>query len=159
MSINVYLKDGVEQLEGFQTKKRKSKDGQQWNEYYLPGLKVSRDKGRWYFYLYELTDPIAPVVKDLVDEISFYDRIPRRPERAIGIYKHEDAEAELDRSGEAVSYGLRIRGKSMKNMLELYRRIRAGKITPRESWDAEQEMSQTPETPVPDAAADEISTS
>ena len=159
MSINVYLKDGVEQLEEFQTKERKSKDEQQWNEYYLPGLQVSRDKGRWYFYLHELTDPIPPIVRDLVDEISFYDRIPRRPERAIGIYKHDDAEAELDRSGEAVSYGLRIRGKSMGNMLELYRRIRAGKITPMESWDTEQEMPQTPETPVPDAVADEISIS
>lgn len=152
MSINVYLKDGVEQIEGFQTKERKSKDGQCWNEYHLPGLQVFRDKGRWYFFLHEFSDPIPDVAKDLVDEISFYERIPRHPDRISGIYKYEDAEAELDRSGEAASYGLRIRGKSMKNMLELYRKIRAGKIIPAESWDEEQELPAAPQHPAEETA-------
>ena len=153
MSINVYLKDGVEQLEGFQIEDRKFKEEQHWNEYHLPGLRLYRDKGRWFFVLNEFTEPIPDVVKDFMDEISFYDRIPRRPDRISGIYKHEDAEAELDHSGEAMSYGLRIRGKSMKNMLELYRKIRAGKITPTESWDEEQQTPRVSEAPTEETAA------
>lgn len=138
MSINVYLSDDVEKVTGFEAVERRSKDGQKWNEYKLPGISIFREKGRWYFYLHELTDPISDVVKDIVEEISFYERIPRRPDRISGIYKYKDAEAELDRSGEAVSYGLRIRGKSMENILALYRKIRAGKIVPEESWEEEQ---------------------
>lgn len=140
MSINVYLNDSVEKLEGFETKDRKSKDGQCWQTYHLPGLQFFRDGGRWYFVGHELTDPIPAVVKGLVNEISFYGQIPWFPQRSIGIYRYEDAEAEIDYVGEIVR--IRMCGKSMENMLELYRKIRAGKITPRESWYAEQESSQ-----------------
>lgn len=151
MSINVYLKDEVEKLEGFRTEERRYNDGSRRDDYHLPGLQIIRDKGRWYFYLNELTDLIPNVVKDLVAEISFYDRIPRYPERIAGIYKYKDAEAELDRKGEIRSYGLRIRGKSIENILELYRKIRAGKITPAESWDAEHEALQASEVPTKEA--------
>lgn len=140
MSINVYFKDGVEQLNEFRVVERTAKDGQRWNVYCLSGIDVFRDRGRWYSYFRDLTEPIPSIVSDFVDEITFSGRIPRSPGRAIGIYKYKDAEAELDRGDEknTDSLWIRGRGKSMDNMLALYRMIRAGKIVPAESWEEAQ---------------------
>ena len=155
MAINLYLTDGVQQINEFQTEVRKSKDGKQLNDYYLKDLQLSRAKGRWCIHLHDLTDPIPPIVKEFVDEISFYDRIPSRPHRDIGIYRHEDAEAQIDRNGDQFTYGLWIRGKRMENMLVLYRMIRAGTIAPTENWDAEQVILPAPEALASGAATDE----
>jgi len=46
LSINVYLSDKVTELEGYEVKQRQSKDGQRWEECYLPGIYLFREKGR-----------------------------------------------------------------------------------------------------------------
>jgi len=134
MSVNVYFQDEVQKKDGFIVTNYTHK-GKQLDEYSLPGLQLYRDKGRFYFFFSELDNPIPTIVEDVVEDISFYDRIPCNPERIIGVYKYKSAEAELDRSGERVTYGLKIHGKNMEDIRELYRQIRAGTITPEESWD------------------------
>lgn len=136
MSINVYLKDEVRQVEGFEERERIDKS-QKWNEHRISGMYLFHDKGRWYIILHNLTDQIPESVKELVEEISCFEAFSNQPKRALGIYKLEDVEAELD-DWDRGKYQLKMRGKSMENMLQLYRLIRAGKTLPAESYDGKQ---------------------
>jgi hypothetical protein len=75
MSVNLYLKgDEVRKIEGFETRKRRERErdrDREWNEYYLPGVSLYHEKGRWFTTLSELTEPIPAVVGDLVEESHF----------------------------------------------------------------------------------------
>lgn len=142
MSINVYLKgDEVKNLEGFTTKKKQGgKPVQEWDEHELSGVKLSLDKGRWYIYLSEPTEPIPAVVKDIVEEISFHGYLKAGIRREMGIYRHESAEAEIDAesAGGKPMYVVRIKAKRMENLLELFHKIKIGSIRPEESYEGQQ---------------------
>ena len=135
MSINVYLKDEVQQAEEFEARER-SERGQHWKDYTFKGFNVFLEKGRFHVILHHLDETIPDSLVEFVQEISCYEWVPLRPSRICGIYKHEDSEAQLDVQGD--HYELRIRGKTLPPMYELYRKIRAGNITPEENWDTPQ---------------------
>ncbi|QQG46452.1 MAG: hypothetical protein HYY55_01230 [Candidatus Niyogibacteria bacterium] len=136
MSVNVYLKGNkVQELEGFTTRKRwGGKPPQEWDEHEISGVKLLRDKGRWYISLGKLTDPIPEAVTDIVDEVSLHEYADTQ--REIGIYRHKSAEAEVDKSGGGRM--IRIRAKRMEDLLELYRKIRVGSIRPEQSYEGQQ---------------------
>ncbi len=139
MSITVYLKEGVESISGY--KERVMKDrGQEWTVYSLPELTLFRDKGRWHVYLHELTEPVPEIIKDYLDEISFYEWFPLRPKRICGIYRVGDTEGDLDEQGD--HYVLRIRGQSMVSIREMYLKLRSGKLTPNINFEVAQERAQ-----------------
>lgn len=139
MSIRVYLRgDEVQKLPGFTTKPRRD-HGQEWNEYELPGLKLSHDNGRWHIPLSEPTEPVPAAVADIVEEISFYGQIPLFPRRERGIYRHESAEAEVESTGyKDGRIGVRIQAKNMEDLLHLYRKIKDGSIRPEQSFEGQQ---------------------
>lgn len=141
MSINVYLKDEeVRKVKGFEVIKHKEKDGSSWKEYRLPGIYLSYEKGRWHIILHYPIEPIPSLVSDIVEGISFRDWIPLIPKREAGIYHYKSAEAEVEMSkiGGTKKYHVHIKAKEMKDVLELFRRIRAGSIRPDESYEGEQ---------------------
>lgn len=138
MSFNIYLDSKkVEKLEGFEEIERHDR-GRKWFNYLLPGISISREKGRYYVVLHEVGDSIPELVKDIVEEISFYDSIPACPTRMRGVYVYQDATATVDKRDSQDYYEVRIRGKKMESVCELYRLIRAGKIKPKESWEEKQ---------------------
>ena len=139
MSVNVYLKNSVESLEGFEIVERKEKNGEKWYTYSLPGIKLFRDKGRYYCILHELNEQVSDLVKPFVEEISFYELFPRIPSRICGVYRFKDAEAEID-TYLSESYAVRITGKSMQSIQILYRAIRSGRTMPasKDCWGNEQ---------------------
>ncbi len=140
MSINVNLKGNeVEKIKGFKINERVDK-GQKWKEYYLPGISLFLDKGRYHTILHQLTESVPEVLKDIVEEISFYDHFSSTPKRITGIYQHKSAEAEVDLLTDKNFLSIRIIGKNMKDVLELYREIRAGKAVPLERWDQEHQQ-------------------
>ncbi len=138
MSINVYLKDEVQQATTGFEEKEKAESGHKRSEYRrVSGTSLLHDKGRWYFILHYLTDQIPDSVKEFVEEISCFETFSSQPKRALGVYKFESVEAELD-DWDKGKYQLKMRGKSMENMLKLYRLIRAGQTFPVESYDGQQ---------------------
>jgi len=141
MAINVYLKgDEVKNVEGFVTKTRKQ-NGQEWNEYTLPGVNLWHDKGRWHTMLHEPTEPVPVAVANIVEEISFHEWTALEPHREAGIYRHESAEAEVepDMIGGKMKLKIRIKAKKMEDLRELYRRIRVGSIRPEQSYEGPQD--------------------
>lgn len=137
MSVNVYLKDEVEKLEGFTTKQKEAKY-EKWEEHWLAGIRLEHNYGRWYFTLYDLNDRIPEVVANIVEEISFHTFVPLQPLRERGIYSHESCEAEVGVDSEGQKLWMRIRGKKMEDVRALYRKIRAGSIRPKESHEGQQ---------------------
>lgn len=141
MSVNVYLKgEEVQKLEGFTIRKRQGgKPIQEWDEYEVPGVKLFRDKGRWFVMLSE-SDPVPEAVKDIVEEISFHAIIPRLAAREAGIYRHESAKAKVKpwNSGHEWKLEIRIEGKEMEDIRELFHKIEVGSIRPEESYEGPQ---------------------
>lgn len=142
-SINVYLKgEEVRALEGFTiTPASGGKPLQKWDEYKLPGIKLSYDKGRWYVVLHEPTEQVPAAIFNIVEEISFYDLMPADFKREAGIYRHESAEAEV--TSEMIGGGrgmirIRIKAKKMEDLLQLFRKIKIGSIRPEESYEGQQ---------------------
>ncbi len=140
MSVNVYVKEEVENQEGFEAVERSGgKPTQRWHDHYFKGLSIHREHG-WHFSLQELTDQIPEFIREFVTHLTFRDNIPTRPSRKLGVYKHGDSEAELDISpySHGENYELKMCGKDLAEMLTLYRGIRAGTLQPTQSWEGEQ---------------------
>ena len=136
--IYVYLKGNIKDLKGFSSVERRSNNGTKWEDFYFLGFPASEDKSLWKLYVNDFTVLLPDAVKELIEVISLYERIPSIPSRISGIYRYNDAEAELDRGCEAATYGLNMHSKTMESLLALYRLIRAGSITPTENWDSAQ---------------------
>ena len=135
MSINVYLKgEEVRELKDFVQKTE--------IEYCIPGVKLWYEKGRWYTRLNDLSEPVPPVLADIVEEISFHGKIPFYVSREAGIYRYNTAEAEVDlnKSSDDEWNEVRINAKKMEDLRELFRRIKIGSIRPEpgESYGGEQ---------------------
>ena len=138
MSMNLYLTDGVAELQGFTSAITKGR-------YQLPGLDVCRNKGRYYVILHP-GDPVPPILKSVVDEISLYDEIPvALIRRELGLYTHESAEAEVEPTYSGERHIIRIRGKKMEDVVELFRLIKAGAIRPSVSYQGPQSGKSRPE--------------
>lgn len=138
MSINVNLKGNeVEKIKGFEVKELNDK-GKKYKEYSLPGICLYFDKGKYHTILHQLTESVPEILKDIVEEISFYDYFSPETKRITGIYQYKSAEAEVDFLNDRKFIQIRIIGKNMEDMKELYRQFRAGKIMPAERWDQEQ---------------------
>ena len=136
MSINVYLKgEEVKKIQGFH-EKTKGHRGQEWTEYYLPGVKLHQDKGRWYTTLLYDTDKIPSVILDIVEEISLLETIPRFPARESGFYHLESAKGEVRNHDQHKS--VYLISQNMEDLRELFRRIQIGSIRPEESYEGEQ---------------------
>ncbi|MDP3995138.1 MAG: hypothetical protein Q8P78_00810 [bacterium] len=134
MSVNVYLTRKVEQIEGFVP-------GDENNVARLGKLKIFSDNGRWYLIHGGMDNPVPEVVADCVDEISCYELFPRFPSRERGVYVYESATAELENPNhgdDKLVNSVRIRTKTMEDGLELFRRIKAGTIRPKLSYDKPQ---------------------
>ena len=137
MSINVNLKPEIEDREDFTATKRSDK-GQIWYDYFLPGIKIYREKGRFHMILHNLTESVPEILENLVEEISCYEQFPSTPRRTVGVYQYESAKAVLDKYSDRLE--VRITGKTIEDVRDIYYRIRAGKIVPTERWDEEQEI-------------------
>lgn len=61
--------------------------------------------------------------------------------RETGIYRHDGAEAEVEinNSGKAPAYFVKMTGKKMESCKELFRRIKTGTIRPEESYEGRQQ--------------------
>ena len=152
MSINIYL--NTEKLENHKDfeKIEKMEKGHKWYSYRFLGDHVFRDEGRYYIISHEIEEDFSELIEDMVEEVSFYEQIPLYPERIMGVYVHKSATATVDIgfSGRKEKYAVKIRGKKMEDVRELYRLIRNGKILPKESWEQEQmEKPSEPKVKVP----------
>lgn len=140
MSLNVYWKEEVAGHVGFVSKPKLSK-GELWEEHSIVGISIFRNTGRWYsIFGNPETDRVPAAVADLVEEISFYDFISSSPKREAGFYRHASAEAELEPylDGKNNKLHIRIRAKKMEDIVDLSRRIKAGSIRPKESYEGQQ---------------------
>ncbi|MCR4274999.1 MAG: hypothetical protein NUW02_03050 [Candidatus Campbellbacteria bacterium] len=139
MSVNVFLKgEEVKNLEGFTTSTCRNGDGGTYDVYRLPGINLSNDKGRWFIWLSEPTDPIPALLVELVEEVSLHEAISSHPRRESGIYRHQSAEALVEQGDTKRSTMVNILGKNMKDVNELFRMIRTGSIRPEESFEGQQ---------------------
>jgi len=133
MSINVYLRgDEVTKLDGFkQDTAHMAK---------LNGIALWLDEGRWHSIMAYATDSIPPILEDLVVEISLHERLPQEIRRESGIYRLEDAKAEVETAdtGRDKFTRVRIRGMSMANIASLLRLIKTGEIRPEQSYEGKQ---------------------
>jgi len=92
MSTNVYLKNEVRDLPGFKTERYSDNSG---DKVQLDGMSLSSDKGRIYLIIGDIDSSIPEKLKDLIDEITHYEWIPRMGHREAGVYRLESAECDL----------------------------------------------------------------
>lgn len=152
MSINIYLNtEKLEEHKDFEKTERMDK-GRKWIEHHFLGDYIFKEEGKYYIISHEIEKDLSELIEDMVDEISFYKQISLHPKRIMGVYTHESATATVDIgfSSREEKYAVKIRGKKMKDVRELYHLIRAGKILPEESWEKEQvKKPSEPEVKIP----------
>jgi hypothetical protein len=141
MSINVYLKEGIRNQLGFksQEKDNSGKYGGTYTELTFEGIKLQEGEGRLYLGLQGLDSKIPEKLRSWVDDISFVDGFSCKRGRQPGIYRKGELVAELEAQSSPTYYSVKMRGRmeDMPTMLELYRAIRAGTISPLpgDSWE------------------------
>lgn len=138
VSINIYLTEAVREHTALKTVQGK-KPG---DEYFtLDGINIFRNNGRLYV-IHGEHNPIPAILVKFVDEISYYDWIPRMCPRECGIYKHESAEGELvpdNGGGKEPKYKVFFKAKNMEDIWELVRLIKIGDIRPDQSYEKPQD--------------------
>lgn len=138
MSVNIYLTEAVRKHADLKTVQGQ-KPG---NEYFnLAGMDIFRNDGRLYV-IHSERNPVPEVLKDFVDEISYYDWIPRMGPREFGVYKHESAEGELvpdNGGGKEPKYRVSFKAKNMEDIWELVYLIKVGGIRPDQSYERPQD--------------------
>lgn len=140
MGINVYLRgQWVTGLPGFETLTIREGNGNAHKRHSLPGIALSRENGRWYIRLGEITDPIPSILADLVDEITMMEYATFPAKRELGIYRLGSAEASVGPEKIEGRIKVFITSKTMEDLRELYRQILAGTIRPEVSYENEQE--------------------
>lgn len=100
-------------------------------------MNLSFEHGRYYVIFHYPHESIPAALKELIEEISYYETFRNSPIRQFGIYKRFGATAKLDIgfTGKTQEYKLKIYGtNSMKSVEKLYQAIRADKIVPWQSW-------------------------
>lgn len=138
-STNLYLKEKVKEIDGFDSKLRGERE--KWTEYWIPGgIRLKNEKGRWYSVI-DLEDPIPEILADLVEEITYHDIFLAAPvSRERGLYRFGSAEGKLEFNGDGriPEYKIKISAKTIDDIRELDRRIKAGSIRPEESYEGAQ---------------------
>ena len=106
------------------------------------GISISvEEDGRW---LASGEVQIPKEAEAFIVSASLHEKFVATPQRDRGIYRKDDTNAELDdwkaydRKGAPPSYWVKITGNHPKEVIELYRAIRAGTIRPTESWESPQ---------------------
>ena len=139
MAVNVYLKDGVRQLPGFEEYTYPNKTGK---GYRIPGFELELRQGRWFIILDENTGRIPEALEGLVEQITFYDgTMPVVAHRETGVYKLDSAEGTVGWNGEPSNRNVRtvfIKSERLGDLRALLRAIKAGTIRPVESHEASQ---------------------
>ena len=137
MSMHVYFTDKVRESPDFTSKPYRDGSG---DHMQIHGISLHSDQGRPYAMFGDLNDAVPDALENFVEEFSFFETIPTRPSREKGVYCHESAEAELelDPHGKIAVYKVKITGKKIEDVRSLFRRIKAGSIRPKESYDGQQ---------------------
>lgn len=138
--MNVYFDNKVRELPGFKSKPYGDGSG---DDMRIGNIKLWCERDRLHAIWTE-TDSIPENLRDVVNEITFYDSIPQMSHRESGIYRHKSAECELtpDDHGNAKRekpiYRLKASGKKVEDIQELIHKIKTGTIRPAESYEANQ---------------------
>ncbi len=132
MSVNVYLETSILRNKSLVTTQT---GGVQKMELY--GVSIYSNQGRPYVVLGNENDPVPQGILAWVSLISFYDIFPRRADRVTGIYALRSAEGELD-IDQTGKYSVKITGKKMDDVRDLYRAIRTGSLQPEKSYEGPQ---------------------
>lgn len=139
MSLNAYLTDAVKELPGFTSHPYKDGGG---NNMKIDSLHLFDDKGRLYARLGDENSVVPSTLKDYVEEFSFYEWIPQVSHRETGIYRLESAEAEVEDNwggSKRPMYRVKIIGKELMYIRDLFRMIKVGSIRPEESYEKPQQ--------------------
>lgn len=137
MSLNVYFTDAVKTLPGFTSKPYSDNSG---NETRIDGMRIFGEKGRLYTTFSDENDVMPEKLNDYVEKFSLYKSLPYIAKRETGIYRHSSAEAELefDPHGKVAVYQVKIIGKKLEDVRDLFRMIKIGSIRPEESYEGDQ---------------------
>lgn len=140
MSANLYLNNKVRDLNGFKSQPYPDNSGDKMT---LNGMHVFHEKGRLYLMWGE--DAVIPEeLKDLVEDISCYETIPRMGHRESGVYRLESAECELtpvdygNAKREKPMYMLKVTAKSLEDIKAILHLVKTGAIRPDESYEEPQ---------------------
>ena len=141
MSVNVYLNNKVRELYGFGSVPYSDGSG---DKMMYKGLHLfGGEKGRLYL-MWDDEAVIPDELKELVEEISWYDTIPQMGRREAGVYRYESAECELtpgdhgNAKREKPVYWLKLKAKNMEDIRVLIHKVKTGAIRPEESYEEPQ---------------------
>ncbi len=141
MSVNVYLKNEVRNLDGFVLGSTDNM-GRYTSRTKFKGVILSEEGDRLYLGIHSENQEVPECLADMVEEISVCDFFcPNRGTRETGIYRHNSAEAELEVGCDSrqLRFNIHIRSKKMSDVRELLRLIKIGAIRPNESYEGSQQ--------------------
>lgn len=136
MFVYLFLNDKIRELSGFKSQPYPDGSGDQM---IFNGMHMFVEKGRIRL-MWDIEVDIPDELKDLVEEVSYYETIPRMGNREPGIYRHESAECELipDDNGSAkrekLVYQLKFKAKKLEDIRVLMHKVKTGTIRPDESY-------------------------
>ncbi len=130
MPTHIYIKDEVRILEGF------TEDTERKHQFFYRGIRLKTDDdGR--LYVYPTASKVPPALKDFVEEATMMNDFPAEPHRTAGRYEHKGAVMFVDADPKR-GHKIFARGPVLDDLVDLYLKIRAGTIQPKESWEGEQ---------------------
>lgn len=136
MSTYVYFDSKIKEHAGFKSRPYKDSSGDDMKIFgenlfqELGGLRMTLGDG----------EEVPEELMNLVQGVSLHENIACTPARERGIYRHQSAEGEVDvySGGRITQYAVKIRGKELADVRELYQKIRVGTIRPETSYDGPQ---------------------
>jgi hypothetical protein len=139
VNIRIYFKEEVRNDPGFSTNPREQM-GQSWKEFSFHDQSIWMRGGLFYEDMPDRASIISGEMEKYVKKVSLLDRFGMLPLRVRGVYKLKSATATVDqgRWDKETVYEINILGGSIGEVIALYDAIRAGKILPAKSWEAEQ---------------------
>lgn len=135
MSVNVYFKDEVRQHESFESVPHVDGSGSKMT---AAGISLFYQGSR----LYNIGGSVPPELVEFVDYYSTYEWLSaERTRRETGVYRHEDAEAEVELAdgGKKAQYRIKLKAKKMESADALLHLIKTGAIRPTESYEGTQQ--------------------
>lgn len=144
MSIRLYFDpEKVRKHPSYKEVTTRNGRGEPHTEYLLDGEGISIDDGDWYVNIYSVILPEIPnLYKGILASVSLCEDFPIRPLRERGVYRYKTATAELETRDfgrkEELKYIIKITGKSLKNVQELFQMVKAGSVRPEISYEGSQ---------------------
>ena len=147
LSIRVYLDKKVQKMEGYE--ERTVPTSHNWIRCTFKGVEIYSGQAPVEEFYVSLSDPEEPVPKEVQDLITGASLIARHPRKYLnrhcGRYELKSATGTVDvhsfEKGQEEAE-VRIKGKKLDDVVELYRKIRAGQIFPFEDWEGPQQEPQ-----------------